>query len=206
MLSEDRYKPHYTSEEVNQGQHIFKTFWKSGFHGHEWPKETHAVLVIPGMIRPKETDAAVVISGKKKQVMVFDSKGTHAEEKIIDQLNKLSPKFDSEEAIRMYMNYSPCTDCARELIEYLTVQVNIRLDIYVAALYKIQRESCSNHQHKKSDKSRPGMLELLAFNKIKHQAKLRTFNRNAWKTLADILSLLPSDTKVFYKYSSKNAP
>ena len=131
------------------GRYAFDAFWNALFHGYEWPTETYVVLFIRGTY--------VVLFIRGTGVRIFCNHETHDEKQAIKYIDDV-PVKDSQDPIVMYMNYSPCTDCARYILRKSKQRTDFRLDIHVAGLYKIKRKSCSKskHSHKKLDDCRVG--------------------------------------------------
>lgn len=112
-------------------------------HGEGWTmaKTTHLICRI-NWINSKPT---YII-----QENVTSSQGnTHAEKKLIEDLNENDPLLMT--TITIYMNNSPCSskdhNCAMELIKFLNENVHIVLILYVTNLYNIRRTSCMKEDH-----------------------------------------------------------
>ena len=121
------------------------------------------------------------------------------------------PMPNSPMIVKIYMNYSPCGDCAKWLIKHLTQWVNDRTDIYAAGLYFIKRKSCENHHptdHSLVDSSCSGFKQLLKYGQNNGNINVQTFDIETWKQLIDLLKACsaPLTNTVSYQYDGIIVP
>ena len=124
---------------VDNAQEIFRTLYESGLHKRNnngkwvnWPQITYCLLRIN-------------IGDNEFRVKTTKSdEGVHAEIKALNVI-KLNLNQNEDELITIFMNYSPCRECAETLKEFVEQNgYGIRLHIYFVQLYKVQRLSCQN--------------------------------------------------------------
>lgn len=91
-----------------------------------------------------------------KSIYIYEtSVGSHAEEQMLRKLREKihDMKTEKGEAVKnklkitVYINNSPCSDCADKLLEFLKENTNAVLEMFVASLYKINRKSCEQSEH-----------------------------------------------------------
>ena len=130
---------HYFISELNTSAwKIFNEFLPAGVHGAEWPARTWCVVVV-------QTPNAWVCRNNN-----YNGVSVHAEyffmqflkQLIVEEFNCVSLN------VTVFLVYSPCYDCACELIEFKNYIKNafgctLNLEIVASAPYKCYRESCS---------------------------------------------------------------
>lgn len=126
---------------------------------------------------------------KSKLKLTNISSGT---DDVIDGINKMSINPPSKrKKIIIYINNSPCSECADALIDVLDSNVQVRLKLYVASLYYIRRKSCDEEYHNEfvpSDKHKSnfnGLKKLM----LQARCKIKAFTKDVWEELFNIVAL-----------------
>ena len=172
---------------------IFDIFWKSQHHGHQWPRQTWAVVEIG------------------QEVTVFRNRNgqMHVEMEVLRHIDIKRAELPTPMLIvKIYMNYSPCNDCSKLLIQRLQLWGNVGISMHVTALYNIARRSCVIQEHPQAhidDSSRPGLKELLQYGQITYKIQIKTFDFLTWQLLIDRLNAIypagPQDVPFTYQYN-----
>lgn len=126
---------------------------------------------------------------KSKLKMTNISSGT---EDVIDGITKMSINQPSKrKKIIIYINNSPCSECADALINVLDSNVQVRLKLYVASLYYIRRMSCDEEYHNEFVPSDKHKLNFNGLKKLMLQArcKIKAFTKDVWEELFNIVAL-----------------
>ena len=166
--------------------YIYSRFDGTRWHKGRAPNTTYCVVEFP-------TELGCV--------QIFQNGSNHAELKMIEELKKRIDELWDKGAsapthvrIRVYMNYSPCSDCSDELEHcidmYKDRNIIIYFDIVAACPYKVSRPSCTKswsqcpdgsnlHRHPAGEINEKG---LSIFNKTP-QLCLRAFNKDDWQYL-----------------------
>ena len=170
---------------VDNAQKIFKTFYESGLHKRNnnggwvnWPRFTYCLFRLnigDNEFRVKATKSDDVI---------------HAEIKALDVI-KLNLNQNEGELITIFMNYSPYRECAEVLKRFAEQNdYGIKLHIYFAQLYKVQRLSCQNASDTCSQpETRDNETGL---RQLAETVTIEPFTPKVWESLA-ILLLLEKD-------------
>jgi len=169
----------------------FENFRVSGLHTRDirdnwfcnWPKMTYCVIKI------KNDDEKPVIEILKSQP------GLHAE---IQAIQAIEIIYIFTEWIRrrseppcivvdMYLNYSPCSDCAQQLLDFIDNATNTSMNIYFVQLYNAKRRSCEIREDRcYGDGAEPELKCLYDCSRI----KIRNFyTKEIWSKLGQILGL-----------------
>lgn len=166
---------------------ILRDFIDSGLHGATWPSRAYAVLP-PSFLG---------------DLIIEQNGARHAEHILTDRLRNrvttLTRSPNRQMSVTVYMNYSPCADCADILLELDREVRNrfnsmIRLEVAFASLYNIQRNSCRlDCRHRlcdddTHDRNVDGLLRLDSAG-----VALRTFGAADWTDLMEAL-----DIQTFY--------
>jgi len=169
---------------------IFEDFLKSGTHGAQWPNRTWCVVQVNNG-RPE----------------VFRNEGgTHAELYLLQYLRKQC-NTQCLGNVRVYISYSPCSQCSEALIEFKTNVRNLDMEIIAAAPYNCYRISCpvcekgyfdKNNYEEFSENTR--MLHMLSQNGI----NVRAFEYDLWVTLANLLNMARPDTEQIELYTDES--
>ena len=169
---------------------ISNRFYDSGLHRRNnggqrtqnWPRQTYCVFEIniyePEFVRIYEPEVVKNLPGEE-----------HAE---IVMMNSLEEFRNQEMEVKVYMNYSPCFQCAKALIRFVgNPQWKIKLVIYFVELYRVKRKSClrdgrcRNHW-KFWRKTNVKGLQLLHSSQ---NFSLNNFTNTEWKDLAKLLEI-----------------
>ncbi|XP_070184606.1 uncharacterized protein [Littorina saxatilis] len=130
------------TEVTNLPQHIreevFETFWKSGQRGS-------ANILSEGQSYAYVVAAFILSDGcgqRRYLISRSTSSGPHAETKMVEFLKmKLDERMlGSGQTIVMYMNFSPCQNCSRQLCDLKRNRLNLHnvgLELVVAHLYRV---------------------------------------------------------------------
>lgn len=165
---------------------VLETFLSSGWHGKKWPDKTYAILAPSAVAR---------------DIKIFESNGDgHAEVHLTTYLlDNLGSAVNGETKTitqRVYINYSPCSECSWEiqkLLHYAKQKypyVDLQLHLIISSLYNIKRQSCKKRRlschHdlsvKESNDNADG-LKLLGGAGV----QLSTFTMDHWKDLSTLL-------------------
>lgn len=159
------------------------------------PKEVYLICMIEGQDPMK-------IQNKKQN----DSKnitGIHAEKILINQLKN---QQHSKKTVTVYINNSPCYNCAKSLKKFVD-ENNIRLTLYVTTLYCIERMSCVKRKesHTLSSEVTDAVycgLRYLMLPGPGHCA-IEAFTKEVWGNLLDALGLEGEKERFLLKYDRK---
>lgn len=151
------------------------------------------------------------IDSMPKPIIKGNYKGIHAEKILIDNLKEM-PLL--ENSVTVYINNSPCADCAQILKTYLEQNEGIHLTLYVTHLYKIRRMSCKlragakeNEGHmnyiteNEHEANYKGLRDLM--NLEDNRCKIEAFTEDVWRELGEVMGF----TEYFQqkKYGDKMA-
>ncbi|XP_062598176.1 C-_U-editing enzyme APOBEC-1-like [Saccostrea cucullata] len=169
-----------TGGKVDVFEHIFRTELD---HRGSWKNATRTILIYT--------------VNKSSWTKIQNVYLKHAEETLIKQLEK--EYLMKIEKIRInvdvYINNSPCAECADRLHAFLENYPEVQMYIYFANLYNIRRNSCiknmttKDEEHVwrvsnfKSIKNSMGLVMLLDHNRC----TLQPFNKQTWVNLLDLL-------------------
>lgn len=141
-----------------------------------------------------------------------DQGDKHAEELLLEELEKLVPK-DESLTITIFMNDTPCSlaghDCAGKFVQYLKT-AKVDLTLYVTSLCESKKETCTKRDIKGdiihpdcSKKDEPAHKKGLAG--LKQHCTVKSPNRDAWQELFSIMDLSENDEiiKDFWKKYEK---
>lgn len=160
----------------------------------------------------KKTYLVCKIDGVSKLIIKENTEGTHAE---INFIKYLRTNSVAEKHLTVYINNSPCADCAKELKDYLKENEDINFTLYVTHLYNIRRESCQLRADKKKKeghmdciKSRDheanyqGLRDLMSLGD--NRCKLEGFTKDVWGELHKVMGLTEKFHQRIKKYDTKN--
>lgn len=126
----------------------------------------------------KTTYLVCKIDSVPKPLIKGNDQGTHAEEQLKNYLEQMKlPK----NKVTVYINNSPCADCAQILKDYLENNKGIHLTLYVTHLYNIRRMSCEM-----GAKKNEGHMKFIKENE--HEAN--------YKGLRDLMNLEDNRCKI----------
>lgn len=136
------------------------------------------------------------IEGIHKPVII-ESNAKHAEEQLLFKLKGIS-KVPLK--IIIYINNSPCAKCANLLKQFLLDNQHIKMVLYIAHLYNIQRRSCKSrkaakkieeHVNKISSEDHEnnyyGLRDLMSLEGYK--CTIEAFTKKVWKDLLDVTGI-----------------
>ena len=159
---------------------IFDAFWNAQYHGYLWPSETIAVIFVQG----------IGIN------VLYNNWRDHAEQKLIKYIKEIWTDIPPL-CLNVYMNYSPCHECAEHILNFLQDFKNVKINMRVAALYNIRRYSCvfNGHAHEMKDSSRESLLKLLDYGKFTGKLQMGVFNLEIWNQLVQLLKQVSNSTQ-----------
>ena len=151
---------------------IFDAFWNAQYHGYLWPSQTIAVVSVQG----------------RGVNVLYNTGRDHVEQKLIRYIKEFWTDIPSL-CLNVYINYSPCGKCARDILNFLKANEKVNINMRVAALYDIGRYSCmrNNHCHEMTDSSRECLTELLDYGARSKQLYMGVFNLEIWNQLVRLL-------------------
>lgn len=136
---------------------------------------------------PGDDDEPISFTNSPKR-----ERNLHAEELLIDYLNKLkkrqkSPQHSSNMDMTVYINNSPCSsvdhNCAMKLRNFLNENRHASLKLYITHLFKILRVSCEKNCHHQIDDDYYANTCGL-WNLIHHkQCEVRAYDKAVWEEL-----------------------
>lgn len=169
---------------------ILNKFASSGWHGQTWPSKTFCVF-----------ELSLPFDRKKFHIYQNEHK-RHAEQFVIDDLRnwKEHAKKKLADEITIYINYSPCSTCSKEIKRFMDEVKSPKLMFVFAQLYKINRRSCDpDAEGVFRDDVKHGGGNLACFapnsrererNKVRLleiQKNVRPFKKEDWKSLVSLL-------------------
>lgn len=102
--------------------------------------------------------------------------------------------------ITIYINNSPCADCAKSLKKFLEKNENIQMVLYITHLYNIKRRSCilreKNGKHEKHtewvsdevhDENYEGLRNLIMLRG--NRCRIEAFTKKVWEDLLNVTGL-----------------
>ena len=167
---------------------IENTFQSSGLHGQQF-QHTHKAYAV----------AVYRENGRKVTHFERNTWVSHAEKEMIKHLEDvLEDERLRSEVIRLYVNFSPCFECSRLIIDFLEraeqfYETDLSLEIIFSHLYKIRRPSCVDGSHSKNhqlpdvtshNRNLQGLRRLSVWG-----VDLRPFTEKDWQKFAALLSL-----------------
>ncbi|XP_062605950.1 uncharacterized protein LOC134267754 [Saccostrea cucullata] len=108
--------------------------------------------------------------------------------------------------VEVYMNNSPCRDCAERLLEFLTSHRRANITIHFSNLYKIWRKSCIMERCKHwlavkridSNDNADGLRMLMDH----RRCNIQPFDCKAWLDLMGILHIQSPEFEQIYMYQN----
>jgi len=164
----------YTEEERKD---IFYKFYDSGLHKrnnegertNNWPRENYCVF----QINSYEPVVARNFVGEE-----------HAEILMMDYLSEF--KYHGGQ-VDVYTNYSPCSDCADNLIEFVCdPEWEMELSMFFVQLYRVNRQSC---KYDPKCKCRGNKANENGLRYLEQHVTLRHFIDAQWESLATLLQV-----------------
>lgn len=141
-----------------------------------------------------------------KQNDFTNTRGRHAEDILI---HTLKTRHKEANEITVYISCSPCSECAMSLKQFLEENEAIKLTLYVAHLYKIQRASCIKKgcvhgiDGTFSCQNYCGLRYLMSLGS--GRCKIEAFDTEVWMELISVLRLSETQRDEFSdKYSMKH--
>lgn len=149
------------------------------------------------------------IDGVPGTIIKRNQEGTHAEEQLVNDLEQMKLL---KKKITVYINNSPCADCALILKTYLKKNKGIHLTLYVTHLYDIRRMSCEmgakkNEGHMKFIKENEheanyqGLRDLISLGD--NRCKIEAFTEDVWRELHKVMGLTKDCQERMKKYDTK---
>lgn len=162
-------------------------------------RQVYLICVINGVAEPIKIQNI-------KQNDYKNTKGRHAEDILIHTLKDKKIKANE---ITVYISCSPCSECAMSLKQFLEENEAIKLTLYVAHLYKIQRASCFKKgcvhgiDWNYSCQNYCGLRYLMSLGS--GRCKIEAFDEEVWMELISVLRLSEEQRGEFsVKYSMKH--
>lgn len=157
----------------------------------------------------EKTYLVCIIHGEPEPIRKENTESKHAEIHLKEYLEK--KKVDTNK-ITVYINNSPCVDCATKLKEYLENKKDIQLTLYVTHLYNIRRMSCQlGKDAGKEDHMRfitsheatyQGLKNLLSMGE--DRCTIEAFTEDVWKELHEVMGLTEDFQQRRTEYDTKN--
>lgn len=142
---------------------------------------TYLVYTIEGMHKPE----------------ILKNGTIHAEKQLISIIQET---FTGPLKIIIYINNSPCAECANLLKKFLVDNQNIQMVLYIAHLYNIQRRSCirrkkarKNENHikyisdAKHEENYLGLRNLMSLRG--YRCRIEAFTKKIWKDLLNVTGI-----------------
>ena len=166
---------------------IVSIFHKSGLHGNRFQH----IYIAFAVVEYKDSRGEVHIPNKR------NNGRSHAERRMILYLEEqLEKEMLCSQTIKFYVNFSPCSKCSSRIISFLEAakkrNINIKLEIIVAHLYKIRRPSCLDGRHNKDHglpepashkRNLEGLRKLSSVSGV----DLHPFGKDDWQRFASLL-------------------
>lgn len=184
--------------------HVLDTMWNTVLD------HKYGYSQIGGRLATK-TYLVCKINSVPKPIIKENDKGTHAEQKLIDYLEN---KTTATTKVTVYMNNSPCKDCAQKLKHYLKENDGIHLTLYVTHLYNIKRKSCQDRAYKENEShikyigndehvaNYKGLRDLM--NLGDNRCKIEAFTEDVWRELHEVMGLTEDVQQRMTTYDTTN--
>lgn len=125
----------------------------------------------------------------------------HAEYILINHLKTI---YNGPMKMTVYINNSPCAECAERLKNFLETNVNIQLILHVTHLYNIKRKSCKlradagkheNHMHyiKDHENTYRGLRDLMSLGG--NRCRIESFTKEVWEALLAVMNMSEESRK-----------
>lgn len=135
--------------------------------------------------------------------IILNNVNNHAEMNLIQYLET---KYKGPMKMTIYINNSPCADCAKSLKKFLEINVNIQLILHVTHLYNIIRTSCKlradagkdeNHIHFIKGKNHVanyrGLRNLMSLGG--NRCRIEAFTKDVWLALLAVMGMSKESRK-----------
>lgn len=127
----------------------------------------------------------------------------HAEKQLISIIQE---NYTAPLNIYIYINNSPCAECATSLKKFMVDNQNIKMVLYIAHLYNIRRESCKrrdeNHVRYISEANHEdnylGLRNLMSLGG--NRCRIEAFTKKVWE---DLLVLTGMSTQMMFNYNRR---
>lgn len=132
----------------------------------------------------------------------------HAEKQLI---SIIQGNFTAPLKIIIYINNSPCAECATSLKQFMVDNQNIKMVLYIAHLYNIKRSSCVLRAALKKEsrhvdcipkafheKNYLGLRNLMSIGG--HRCRIEAFKKKVWE---DLLALTGISTQMMDNYNRR---
>lgn len=164
--------------------------------GYWRASKTYLICMIEGVQTPMKIENQTQNAARRKP-------GIHAEKILIDELTSKGYRG----TITLYINNSPCCDCAMSLKKFVNDNT-IRLTLYVTNLFYITRSSCLKRKEPhwiSTDLSDPAYCGLRYLMKPgPGYCTIEAFTEQVWSSLMDALDLEEREkTRFIEKYGQK---
>lgn len=144
------------------------------------------------------------IEGMNKPGIIKNS-SEHAENTLMYQLRN----FKGPLKITVYINNSPCFNCANSLKEFLIKKKSIQMVLYITHLYNIKRRSCLLRKGKREDHTEVVTkdVHVATYNGLRDLMMLRgnrcridAFTKKVWE---DLLNVTGQSTQILDNYTRR---
>lgn len=181
----------YTHGEVNK---IIHTMWDTVLD--------HIRGYVEGLA--STTCLVYTIEGMNKPGIIQNS-SNHAEDTLMYQLRN----FEGPLKITVYINNSPCSNCANSLKKFLIEKQSIQMVLYITHLYNIKRRSCLLRKGKREDHTE-GVTEDVhvdTYNGLRglmmlggNRCRIDAFTKKVWE---DLLNVTGQSTQILDNYTRR---
>lgn len=149
--------------------------WETVLDHNDWENSKSTFLI--GKIKMMEGKYTVILQNIPKM---------HAEEVLIKKLNDMC---DTVRHITLYLNNSPCSSCAKLLIQYLDENEDVHLTVYVTCLYLVKRKSCEESGHSKCISTETANNDWLRTLKHDSRCTIKGFREGNWIELLNLVEI-----------------
>lgn len=190
--------------DVSDKQTILDTMWNTVLnHGYGYSD-------LGGSLASDTYLVCKIDTVPKPIIQKNDEGGKHAEEKLMDKLEKSTT---ATEQFTVYINNSPCAACAGILETYLEKNKGIHLTLYVTHLYNIKRKSCQDRAEKENEghlkyignndhaANYQGLRDLMKMGD--NRCKIEAFTEDVWRELHEVMGLTEDCKQRMKKYDNK---
>lgn len=122
----------------------------------------------------------------KYTVILQSMTGSHVVKALLKKLEKSN---ETVSYMNLYLNNSPCSECADELSTYLDTNEEVQLTMYVANLHMVRRESCARQGHSNCISEETVHNEGLRVLKNRAHCRIEGFEEKNWRELFYLMKM-----------------